>query len=357
MPSIEMMDKECCKTIVEDMKNIIKVSVAVQFKWTSPKPLQLIDIKALFDHYAKRMTTVALKTQIDEDKPNSITIYCSKFTKYKMKSRFGLPIKLVESSKIIVYGFIHEMRKQHHSLSAIPQDIYNVCAMFYDCLLQIPLDEASPFTLLFAIFDPLPALSIKGWTLLDRYEQCQYLKDDNIYGLRTVNNRMIHLTENVYDFSEVTLKLKSRVKDNIIQMLSKYESTLKRLSSQSVKNWNGSDIIISLIYYLVNIASDHVRQSQTTWEFVEYFRRYCRDMQYNGALFDNDSNKLKNGSVCITKVNEQYGVLFRGRAQMLNNWSILQSHYPYLLECSKCGAKMNQTGVSVDGSDSCSHKY
>eukprot|EP01084_Bolivina_argentea_P042563 78478_1 len=107
MPNIEMMDKECCETIVEDMKNIKNHRVAIRFKWTSTKPLQLIHIKELVHQYAKEIATVALKTQVDEDKLNSITIYCSKLTKYKMKSRFGIPIKLVETSKTIVYGFIH----------------------------------------------------------------------------------------------------------------------------------------------------------------------------------------------------------------------------------------------------------
>eukprot|EP01084_Bolivina_argentea_P042559 78474_1 len=112
MPSIEMMDKECCKIIVEDIKNVKKHHIAIQFKWTSPKPLQLIYVAELIHLYATELHTVTLKTQIDEDKSKFITVYCSKLTKYKMKSRFGIPIKLVETSKTIVYGFIHEIQKE-----------------------------------------------------------------------------------------------------------------------------------------------------------------------------------------------------------------------------------------------------
>eukprot|EP01084_Bolivina_argentea_P033660 62248_1 len=182
MPSVEMMNKECCKTIVEDIKNVKNHGIAIKFKWTSPKPSQLFEIKTLINHYAKEISTVALKTQIDEGKPNSITIYCSKLTKYKMKSRFGIPIKLVESSKTVVYGFIHSFEKQHSNasktkirekktneqkvISRIPNSIKNICCMFYDCFIEIPPNEASAFTILFAIFDLQHVLSIKGWTLL-----------------------------------------------------------------------------------------------------------------------------------------------------------------------------------------------
>eukprot|EP01084_Bolivina_argentea_P065245 118935_1 len=148
MPDIDMMDKECCKTIVEDIKNIKNHRVAIQLKWTSPKPLEVRAIKELIDQHAKAMTTVVVKTEID-DKLNSITIYCSKVTKYKMKSRFGIPIKLVETSKTIVYGFIHELKQQNQVnqlLFSIPDSIKNVCCMFYDCFIEIPPDEASPFT-------------------------------------------------------------------------------------------------------------------------------------------------------------------------------------------------------------------
>eukprot|EP01084_Bolivina_argentea_P016668 31163_1 len=162
MPSVDMMNTECCKYIVHDIQNILNPRVSLQLKWASSKPLQLIDIKELIDQYATEITTIALKTQIDEDKPNSIIIYCSTFTKHKMKSRFGIPIKLVESSKTIVYGFIREMEKQRHFSFIVPQGICDVCCMFYDCFIEIPPKEASPFTILFAIFDLQFVLSING---------------------------------------------------------------------------------------------------------------------------------------------------------------------------------------------------
>eukprot|EP01084_Bolivina_argentea_P083440 151064_1 len=289
-----MMDKECCRIIIQDTKNVINLHVVIQFKWKSPKPLQLIDIKGLLDYYAKQITTVSLKIHIDEDNTNSITVYGSKLTKYKMKPRFSIPIKVVESSKTIVYGFIHKIEKQYHLLSIIPKGIYDACCMFYDCLLQIPLEEASAFTILFAIFELQPALSIKGWTLLNQHQQCQHLKDENVDSLAKRQKLMIYLTENVYDFSDIILISKSTIKNNILFMLSKYESDhvvqdkAYAPNIEEIINWTGSDIILSLIHYLVNRSSDHVSQSQTTWQFVEYFRRYCRDMQYDGALFYND---------------------------------------------------------------------
>eukprot|EP01084_Bolivina_argentea_P101437 181865_1 len=86
MPNIEMMDNKCCKAIVEDIKNVKNHRVAIQFKWASSKPLQLIHIQKLIHQYAETLTTVSLKTQIDEDKSNSIKVHCSKLTKYKIKS-------------------------------------------------------------------------------------------------------------------------------------------------------------------------------------------------------------------------------------------------------------------------------
>eukprot|EP01084_Bolivina_argentea_P274950 468776_1 len=131
-----------------------------------------------------------------------------------MKSRFGIPIKLVETSKTIVYGFIHEIENQHQLLFIIPNSIYNVCCMFYDCFIEIPSKEASPFTILFALFDLQSALSITGWTLLNQDKQCQYLKDktiNTIEGQETLKN---NLTQKVYDFSDITSVPKAMVKSN-----------------------------------------------------------------------------------------------------------------------------------------------
>eukprot|EP01084_Bolivina_argentea_P136163 239827_1 len=132
MPNIEMMDKECCKTIVKDIKNVRNHRIAIQFNWTSPKPLHLIHIKELINQYAEEISTVSVQTHIDEDKSNFIKINCLKVMKHKMKSRFGIPIKLVEASKTIVYGFIHKLKHQHQLLFSMPNCIKNVCCMFYD---------------------------------------------------------------------------------------------------------------------------------------------------------------------------------------------------------------------------------
>eukprot|EP01084_Bolivina_argentea_P227497 384202_1 len=299
MPNVDMMDKDCCKTIIADIKNLINPHVTIQFIWKSCKPLQLIDIARLFNRYSSQISTVCVKTQIDEDVANCIKLYCSQLTKYKMRSsRFGVQIKVVESSITIVYEFIHGIKKQggmHHLFCVIPKGIYDVCCMFYDCFLQIPVQEASPFVILFAIFDVQPVLSIVGWTLLNHNQQCKYLKDENINSLAKRQKLMLHLTEYIYDFSDITLLSKSTIQNNILLMLSKYQSNieLKPIETGSGSG-SGSTLLVSLIHYLVNTSSDHLRQSQTTWQFVEYFRRYCRDMQYNGASFYKDS-KLKNG--------------------------------------------------------------
>eukprot|EP01084_Bolivina_argentea_P178793 309035_1 len=237
MPSIELMDNECCKTIVEDMKNIINHRIAIQFQWTSPESIsfQLISIKGLLDHYANQMTTVGLKTQI-EDKLRSIKVHCSKIRKYKMKSRLDVPIKLVETSKNIVYGFIRQVEKKHQLLF-IPNTVCNVCCMFYDCFIEIPPEEASPFAILFAMFDLQPALLIKGWTLLNPDKQCQYLEDKIINTVERQEQLTNDLIKKVYDFSDVTSVTKTMVEDNIKEMFSKYGQ--KRSSVEYIVNWTG----------------------------------------------------------------------------------------------------------------------
>ncbi len=46
-------------------------------------------------------------------------------------------------------------------------DIVYIICIFYECHLEIPIEESSPFSILFAIFDLQYVLSIKGRQLLE----------------------------------------------------------------------------------------------------------------------------------------------------------------------------------------------
>eukprot|EP01084_Bolivina_argentea_P018729 34847_1 len=126
----------------------------------------------------------------------------------------------------------------------------------------------------------------------------------------------------MYDFSGITSVPKTMVENNIKDMFSKYGEKRPLISKISIENWTDFDIVISLIDYLVNKASANCKKSPASWQFIEYFRRYCRDVKYDGSLFYEDSQKLTRGSVCIAKVNAQYGVLFHDLKRMLNDWSM-----------------------------------
>eukprot|EP01084_Bolivina_argentea_P018728 34846_1 len=123
----------------------------------------------------------------------------------------------------------------------------------------------------------------------------------------------------MYDFSGITSVPKTMVENNIKDMFSKYGQ--ERQSVRIITNWTDFDLVISLIDYLVNKASENCKTSQQSWQFIEYFRRYCRDVKYDGPSFYKDSQKLTHGSACIAKVNAQYGVLFNDLTEMLNKWS------------------------------------
>eukprot|EP01084_Bolivina_argentea_P018727 34845_1 len=125
----------------------------------------------------------------------------------------------------------------------------------------------------------------------------------------------------MYDFSGITSVPKTMVENNIKDMFSKYWKKIPFISKISCGNWADFDIVMSLIDYLANKASENCKTSQASWQFIEYFRRYCRDVKYDGSLFYEDSQKLTRGSVCIAKVNAQYGVLFNDLTEMLNKWS------------------------------------
>eukprot|EP01084_Bolivina_argentea_P103267 185001_1 len=128
------------------------------------------------------------------------------------------------------------------------------------------------------------------------------------------------LIENVYDFSDITSVPKTILGNNIKEMFSKYMQIKQSVEISPITNWTGFDVVMSLIDYLVNKASEYYKTSHASWQFVEYFRRYCRDMIYDGSTFYWDSKKLTQGSVCISKVNAQYGTVFHGFTQMFNNW-------------------------------------
>ena len=322
MPSIDLMDIECCKTIIHDIPNIIKADITIEFFWTSSKPLQLHDIKKLFDFYATEISNVILKVIINEDTMQSIVINCSKFTKHKLELRLSIPMKIFDSTKVVVYGYIHRICKQNHLWSTIPDGIYNICCIFYDNFIEIPWDDVSPFTILFAICESRSALSVKGWTLLDLYKQCQYLRMENFIEIGGTHKLMNHLRKNMYDFGHITNISTSRIENDIIVMLSNYNQHLSQKLTL-LHTWTTAEVVMSLIDYLVNKAEKYYRRSATAWYFVEYFRRYCKNTKCDGWEL-----LIHLHSVCfmdIMRTSVSYGLnsdLFCGIEPLYNQWRL-----------------------------------
>eukprot|EP01084_Bolivina_argentea_P065247 118937_1 len=100
MPNIEMMDKECCKSIVQDIKNVTNIGVAIQFRWISSEPDQLIKIKTLIDQHAKGNSSVweEQKTIIPIDNHNEHN-NINTHKKHKRQLTLGLSSIIDEEEK------------------------------------------------------------------------------------------------------------------------------------------------------------------------------------------------------------------------------------------------------------------
>eukprot|EP01084_Bolivina_argentea_P225638 381242_1 len=110
------------KNVVEQLlkiPNIVNHNVSIKFKWTSQSPLYLISIKSSMDKYAKQLSTIKLKTLIDEDTSTSIILQRSKSNKYILNPSTWTTINVSVRTKLIVCAFIHQFEQQHHMLFAI----------------------------------------------------------------------------------------------------------------------------------------------------------------------------------------------------------------------------------------------
>eukprot|EP01084_Bolivina_argentea_P279914 478620_1 len=277
------------------------MDVFIELKWISPKPLQLIAVKNIFVTHSKKLNNVRLDINIDQDKPHSITIIPSKINIYKITSSFWPVYEINHSTKIIVYGFLHHdpiwrkaqnilskyylnLKQKYNFRDKIPQDIMDLCCVFYRCSLTMPLRLVSPFTLLFVTLGMQSALAVQGWELMSIRKQCEYLKSTAISTLKKRRDLANDLICNIYNFSHISQSTISRVQDQIIMVLTKYAEQKKIIyRNDFYSDYDISDhvdLTLSFMSHLVNNATYPVTRHHDAWIFLEYFRRYCKDINY-----------------------------------------------------------------------------
>ncbi len=287
MPSIDLMNDDCCKSVVDDLLNVINENAVIKLQWKSPKPLQLIDIQAAITKHAKKISTHKIEAYVDEEKVSFITI--TKQKKIKMEFRSFAPLKVLALTENIVNCFVRESERemdqtQNKYKKKLSTDIVYIISIFYECHLRIPIEESSPFSILFAIFDLQSVLSIKGWEILESKNQCEYLKDNKIDGIDKRKALVSDLVENIYQFSNITQQTKSRIDNQILSMLSLYNQKrvfLKNNKTDYAK-WSEDDVIISFICYLVNAATISINQN--LWSIFVVFVKMHNMMAPNFIL-------------------------------------------------------------------------
>eukprot|EP01084_Bolivina_argentea_P061396 112197_1 len=210
----------------------------------------------------------------------------------------GLPLncKFAKFTELLVFGYIHELEKQNNFGCYVPLDMFAICCIFYDYFLEIPMDKATPFTILFAMFhhDLQCILSIDGWEALNILKQCQYLQNSNIDTLDKRCNVTTDLIQNQFNFCDI-INI-SQVENEIMFMLSNFYEKISEYNYYNFHEWSADNVALSLVDFLVNNLEDiTLQQHSRTWQVVEHFRRYCNHTQLDGESLVNHSEAFVNG--------------------------------------------------------------
>eukprot|EP01084_Bolivina_argentea_P000689 1271_1 len=287
------MTDVCCKSILADMSKIINNNVAVMLKWKTPDPSELRNVKATLDKYSPQINNMIVNTNLDhEDNPCSVTILHSKLNKHKIREcvKSISLFKIDDRTRLIVSGFIHILQKQFKlPISSLP-DLFDICCIYYDCYLHLPIDKVTPMTLLFTLFDLKSVVDLEGWEFCEISRQREYLQPNKIHTQEQRQIVSFGIIEDLYDLSNISSATKSRVYDDVLTMLSMFWNTLVKINCTSKTTlWNAEEVVISFVFYLLDEQIENYKTTRdlpTTWQLVEYLRRYCMDLRHYGTQFN-----------------------------------------------------------------------
>eukprot|EP01084_Bolivina_argentea_P106527 190588_1 len=300
MPNDEMLTDDQCLSVVEDACKIINRDIAIEFHWKTSQSLK--QIKMSFDKAAEQIHSSIHGAHVDISR-NSVFILPI-VEKTLLNAPNHCKIKRNDSFDIIVYGFIHQIQNQCNNSYQIPDHLIKTCCEFYDCFLHLQdKTKATPFTVLFTMYQMQLALLIEGWNLIDTARQCSYLEqhkiDTDIKRKRTAKE----LVENICHYSETKLKL--LVYGQIMTMLRKLQNNSRLWKSKDIYEWSYSDIASSFVFHLINKAKMETKSDPLIWNFVSIFRAYCRNTFHNNmADFWKQSErwKLFNGLLRLERI-------------------------------------------------------
>eukprot|EP01084_Bolivina_argentea_P270124 459259_1 len=125
------IDDEFCKSIIEDMPNVVNQDITIQFRWISPKCLEWFERIELSLHKHAASSTINIKTEIGKDN-SSISIRSDIIESETLKPMFTKKKRLMNLRfKLLVFGFIRIFEQANSFLYAIPHDISELCFYFF----------------------------------------------------------------------------------------------------------------------------------------------------------------------------------------------------------------------------------
>eukprot|EP01084_Bolivina_argentea_P228688 386186_1 len=185
---------------------------------------------------------------------------------------------------IIVSAYIHNLESTNQLSHLIPDAIVRLCTSFYFPYTSVVYNKAkikaTPFTLLFAIFNSISILSISQFQHIEISKQIQCLRSANI----CTTDKRSAMVNYLLSYGIIDLNEKSaRQMINTIQM---YHNKVQSLSTHAdISQWNSDDFILSYIFYVINDKElpKKYQQHHKVWEFVAYFRKYLYETEMNGG--------------------------------------------------------------------------
>ena len=247
-------------------------------------------------------------------------------------------------SQHIVIAFIHNIERSHSFNYSIPNDLYELCLLFYH-IHYLPLTDddilPTPFTILFAIYGMSQLLNKRGWTSMNIEDQFQYLQHTKInsdYGRQQVINELCNKEQHFSDFKH-NEKNQNKVKYALQQF---YETSQSLLTDNTnIEMWSDYHMIISLIHHGITNPEQHqafgfsshsraIKQKvySSIWSFLNYFRRYMHETKYTGTDLNIDIDPLLIGKCGygfrivkrICRVYNQKGWQYTKCKRQLSHW-------------------------------------
>eukprot|EP01084_Bolivina_argentea_P079437 144100_1 len=260
----------------------------------------------------------------------------------KMQHCLLAPLRFNRNTSLIVFGYIRALEYAFNLSLVIPKDVYRICCLFYKSHFDVPVDNATPFTMLFGIFQSRHALSVEGWKSLNNYAQCEYLQKDKI-------DTSTDLLEYVYDFSEIEPTTLSALKSEITKMLGAYSKMRSDTTCGHILEWSNELLVESVVNYFIQNTTASVGTYQQMWKFVGYFRIYCMNTNFEGRSMVYCPWGVHFVSFFIQMLCDEYGLnenMFSNVKRILKGW--WEERFERIASSGQSFLKYSKVGKTIE---------